>query len=121
MLLADSGNRSRKLPGSGKEDGIVRGVGQHRHGRLGKRKGAGRILETAGSPSDLKSQRAVALLSREIDAIASLREMDIQQTAVLEAKYARAGRIREIELIWARASAGRLRSRSVSLYIPKGE
>ena len=30
-----SGNRSRKLPGSLKEDGIVRGVGRHSHRRLG--------------------------------------------------------------------------------------
>ena len=53
---------------------------------------AGRILETAGSTSDLKSHwYSGPRMSREIDAIASLREIDLQQTSVLEAKYARAG------------------------------
>ena len=36
----------------------------------------------------VKSQRAVGVKSRKVDAIVSLRELDIQQTAVLEAKYA---------------------------------
>ena len=30
-------------------------------------------------------------MCREIDAIASFREIDLQQTSILEAKYARAG------------------------------
>ena len=73
-----SGNRSRKLPGIGKEDRVVKGVGQHRQVRLGQRKDAGRILETAGSTSDLEGQSALCLSSREIDAILSLREIDLQ-------------------------------------------
>ena len=118
---ADSGNRSRVLPGSGKEDGIARGVGQHCLHCFGKRKGTGRILETAGSPGDLKSHGALGLISREIDAIASLREIDIQQTAILEAKYAPAGQLLEIELICARASAGRRRRICDGSYITNGE
>ena len=78
LLLADSGNRSGKLPGIGKEDRIVQGVGQHWHRRLGKRKGTGRILETAGSPGDLESQSAMALVSREIYAIVPVRETELQ-------------------------------------------
>ena len=78
LLPGHSGNRSRKFARSGKKDGVARGVGQHRHHRLGQRKDAGRILETAGSTSDLKSHSTVALLSREIYAIGSLREIDLQ-------------------------------------------
>ena len=77
-LSGYSGDRSRKLPSSGKEDRVVKGVGQHRHHRLGQRKGAGRILKTAGSASDLEGQSAVRLPSREIYAIFSLREIDLQ-------------------------------------------
>ena len=45
-----SGDRSLKLPRSGKEGRVVKGVGQHRHHRLGQRKGAGRILERPVPP-----------------------------------------------------------------------
>ena len=65
-------------PVRGKKDGVVRGIGQHREHRLGQSKYAGRILETAGSTSDLKSHRTVALLGREIYAIVSLRHIDLQ-------------------------------------------
>jgi hypothetical protein len=77
-LSGYSGDRSRKLPSSGKEDRVVKGVGQYRHHRLGQRKDAGRILETASSTSDLKGQSTVCLPSREIYAITSLREIDLQ-------------------------------------------
>ena len=77
-LFGYSGDRSRNLSRSGKEDRIVIGVGQHRHHCLGQRKEAGRILETAGSTSDLKVQNTVCLKSREIDAIGFLRETDLQ-------------------------------------------
>ena len=77
-LSGYSGDRSRKLSRRGKEDRVVKGVGQHRHHLLGQRKGAGRILETAGSTSDLKGQSTVCLPSREIYAIFSLREIDLQ-------------------------------------------
>jgi hypothetical protein len=90
-LSGYSGDRSRKLSRSGKEDRVVKGVGQHRHHRLGQRKDAGRILETAGSTSDLKGQSTVCLPSREIDAIASLRKVGLQLTPILKAKYARTG------------------------------
>ena len=36
------------------------------------------MLETAGSTSDLKSHSTVALLGHEIDAIVSLRQIDLQ-------------------------------------------
>jgi len=78
LLYGPSGNRSRKLPGNGKEDGIVRGVGQDRRHRLGQRNDAGRTLETAGSTSDLKSPNTEGLQRREIYAIASLRETNLQ-------------------------------------------
>ena len=39
---------------------------------------AGCILETTGSTSDLKSPGTVGLQSHEIDAIVSLRELDLQ-------------------------------------------
>ena len=77
LFNVHSGNRSRKLPRFGKEDGVVRSVGQHRVRRLGQRQDAGRILETAGSTVDLKSQRAVAHQLHEIYAIASLRQIDL--------------------------------------------
>ena len=73
-----SEDRSRKFARSGKKDGVVRGVGQHRDHRLSQSKNAGRICETAGSTSDLKSHNTVALLGREIYAIGSLRQMDLQ-------------------------------------------
>ena len=104
--MSDSGNRSRKLTGGRKVDGVVEGVGDHCHHGLGKQEGTGRILETVGSPGDFKTQSAVCLIRHYIDAIASLGELDIQQTAILEAKDAGAGRFQEIEIIWARASAG---------------
>jgi len=85
-----SGDRSRKFASTRKKDGVVYGVGQDRDVRLGQRKGAGRILETASSTSDLKSQSTVALLGHEIYAIGSLSHTDHQETAILEAKYARA-------------------------------
>ena len=44
----------------------------------GQRKDAGRILETAGSTSDLIGKSTVCLQSGEIYAIASLREIDLQ-------------------------------------------
>ncbi len=78
LLWGHSENRPRKLPRIRKKDGVVRGVRQHREHRLGQRKGARRILETAGSTNDLKSHSTVALLSREIYAIGSLRESDFQ-------------------------------------------
>ena len=118
---ADSGNRSRVLSGCGKQDGIAQGVGQYCHHCFGKRKGTGRILETAGSPGDLKSHSAVGLIGHEIYAVASLREIDTQQTAVLEAKYAPAGRLLKIEQSWARASAGRGRRICNGSYITNGE
>ena len=71
-------DRSRNLPRSGKEDRVVKDVGQHRYHRLGQRKGASRILETPGSTSDLKVQNTVCVPSREINAICFLREADIQ-------------------------------------------
>ena len=77
-LSAYSGDRSGKFTRTRKKDGITKGVGQDRDVRLVQRKGAGRILETAGSTSDLKSQNTVGLLGREIDAIGSLREIDLQ-------------------------------------------
>ena len=77
-LSGYSGDRSRNLPRSGEEDRVVKDVGQHRHHRLGQRKDAGRIPETAGSTSDLKGHSTVCLPSREIYAIASLREIDLQ-------------------------------------------
>jgi len=73
-----SGNRSRKLPSLVKKDGVVKVVGQHRHCRLCVRKGAGRILETAGPTSDLEGQSTVALIRHEIYAIVSVREFDVQ-------------------------------------------
>src|SRR5271157_4296535 len=73
-----SGHRSRKLPRFGKEDGVVKGVGQDRQRRLGQRKDAGRILETAGSTVDLKGQSTVTHHMHEIYAITSLREIDLQ-------------------------------------------
>jgi hypothetical protein len=77
-LSGYSGDRSRKLPRIGKKDRVVKGVGQHRQVRLGQRKIPGRILETAGSTSDLKGKSTVCHQSREIYAIASLREIDLQ-------------------------------------------
>ena len=50
----------------------------HRQRRLGKRKDAGRILETAGSTCDLKGHSTVAHQMDEIYAIPSLREIDLQ-------------------------------------------
>jgi hypothetical protein len=88
-LFGNSGDDSRKLPRSGIEDRLAKGVGQHRHHSLGQRKVAGRILETAGSTSDLKGQSTVCLPRREIDAIASLRKIGLQLTPILKAKYAR--------------------------------
>ena len=77
-ISAYSGDRSGKFARTRKKDGVTKGVGQDRDVRLVQRKGAGRILETAGSTSDLKSQSTVGLLGREIDAIGSLREIDLQ-------------------------------------------
>src|ERR1700722_4448867 len=88
-LFGYSGDCSRKLPRSGIEYRLAKGVGQHRHHGLGQRKVAGRILETAGSTSDLKGQSTVCLPRREIDAIASLRKIGPQLTPILKAKYAR--------------------------------
>ena len=113
LLLADSGNRSSKFAGSVKEDGISRRVGQQGYCGLGIRKGAGCILETAGAPRDLKSQSAVAHIGHEINAIATLHELNIQQTAVLEAKYATACQIREKEQIGTRTTAGWRPSRRI--------
>src|SRR5262249_3838559 len=106
-----SEDRSRNLPGFRKKHGNVKGVGQKRPRRLGIRKRAGRIVETAGSACNVQSQCTVALLGHEIDAIASLREFERQQTSVLEAKYARAGCPWNVDLSWARAGDGRLRRR----------
>jgi len=78
LLRGHPGNRSRKLPRSRKKDRRVRGIGQHRQHRLGQRKGAGRILETTGSTSDLESHRTAGLPNGEIYAIGSLREIDAQ-------------------------------------------
>ena len=78
LLFGHSGHRSRKLPRFGKEDGVVKGVSQDRVRRLGQRKDAGRILETAGSTVDLKGQRTVTHHMHEIDAITSLRQIDPQ-------------------------------------------
>ena len=64
-------DRSRDLPRFRDVHGIVKGVGQDRLRRLGIRKSAGCIVETARSTGNLKSQSTVALLSHEIDAIAS--------------------------------------------------
>ena len=54
---------------------VVRQDWHHRHGQ---RKGAGRILETTGSTGDLKDPNTESLVSQEIDAIASPREVDRQ-------------------------------------------
>jgi hypothetical protein len=77
-LSVNSIDRSRNLPRIGKEDRVLRGVGQNRQVSLRQRKGAGRVLETAGSTDDLKGESTVSLQSREIYAIASLREIDLQ-------------------------------------------
>jgi hypothetical protein len=120
-LSGNPGDRSRRLPRIGKKDRLLKGVGQHRQVCLGQRKDSGRILEAAGSTSDLKGKSTVCLESREIYAIASLCEIDLQQTPIQEAKYARAGNTWKIKLIWARAGAGRLRSSIASPDITKGE
>jgi len=57
------------------------------------------MLEPAGPTDDLKRQGTVGLSSGQIYAVPSLREIDFQQTAILEAKHARAGQFREKELI----------------------
>ena len=79
------------------------------------------MLETTGSTSDLKGKSTVCLGSREIYAIAPLREIDLQQTPIQEAKYSRAGNTWKIKLICARAGAGRLRRSFASPDITKGE
>ena len=63
----------------------------------------------------------MCLLSSEIDAIASVREIDLQYTPILEAKYAPASHTWEKELLWARAGTGLLRSSCDSPDIAKGE
>src|SRR4029077_18797273 len=78
LLRGHSRNRSAKFARRDKKDGIVRGVGQHRQHRLGQSEDAGRVLETTGSTSDLKSHSTVGLPNREIDAIACWRESDLQ-------------------------------------------
>lgn len=121
LLLADSGDRSRKLPGSGIEDGIAKGVGQHWQRRLSHRKGTGCILEMAGSSGDLKRQDTMRLSNREIYAIASLCEIEVQQTAVVEANHAPTDRFREMEEIGTRACAGRRRRIGQRSYVADGE
>jgi hypothetical protein len=78
LLFGDSGHRSRKLPRFGKEDGVVECVSQDWVRRLSQCKDAGRIPKTAGSTADLKGQSAVTHHLHEIDAIASLRQIDLQ-------------------------------------------
>jgi hypothetical protein len=116
-----SRNRSGEFARRGKEDWVASGVGQHRQHRLGQSKDAGRILETAGSANDLKGQSTLGLIRREIDAIASFREIDLQQAPVKEPKQAGAGYIWKIELGGARTSAGRLRRSDAGLDQSKRE
>ena len=73
-----SEERSRNLPRFRKIHGVVKGVGQDRLRRLNIRKSAGGIVETARSTCNVQSQSTVALLSHEIDAIASLCEFNRQ-------------------------------------------
>jgi hypothetical protein len=56
-------------------------------------------METAGPTGDLKRHATVGHSSAEIYAVSSLREIDFQQTAILEPKNARAGQFREKDLI----------------------
>jgi len=78
IVAGHSGDRSRQFARLGKKDGVAKGIDQHRPHRLGQRKDAGRILERAGSTSDLKSHSTVALLGHEIYAIGSLGDIDVQ-------------------------------------------
>ena len=66
-------------------------------------------LGDIGMAGDFKSESTVGLIRREIYAIVSLREIEIQQTAVLESKHAPADKLLQIELICARATAARRR------------
>ena len=106
--VASSGNRSRKLPCLRKKDGVARGIAQYGRRRLSKGQDAGGPLETAGSAGDLEGQSTLGLIRREIDAIASVREIDLQQAPVKEAKQTGAGYILKIDLGRARASGGLL-------------
>ena len=108
--VASSGNRSREFPCLRKKDGIARGIGQYGRRRFCKGKDAGGPMETARAAGDLEGQRTLGLIRREIDAIASARKSDHQQTPVNEAEQAPAGHILKINLARARASGGRLRS-----------
>ena len=89
--VASSGNRSLKLPCLRKKDGVVQGVAQYGRRCLGKGQDAGGPFETACSAGDLEGQSTQGLIRREIDAIASVREIDNQQAPVNEAKQAGAG------------------------------
>ena len=54
LRRAHSGNVSRNLARLGSKDHVAGGIGQNRRPYLGIRKGAGCILEAAGSASDLQ-------------------------------------------------------------------
>jgi hypothetical protein len=79
------------------------------------------MREPAGSTSDLKRQSAVCQSGGEIDAVLSLRETDVQQAAILEAKYAPAGQFRKEELICTCARARRPGIIGDRSYKPNGE
>src|SRR5262249_19655856 len=121
LLQGYSGDRSRKLAGSGEKDRVVGGVRQHGHHCFGQRNSAGRTLETTRATGDLKGHRTLGLQGREIDAVLSVHETDLQQASVLKAKHARAQGTRKIELSRTRASAGRLRKSGDRSHIAKGE
>jgi hypothetical protein len=76
LLGGHSGNRSRKFACHGKKMGVVSGIDYHRDRYVCQRKGAGRILETAGSTCNSISRCKVALHGCEIYAAGSLREID---------------------------------------------
>src|SRR5215831_18161554 len=81
-----------------KFDAVIGGEHHWRQRRV-QRKGAGCTLETPGSTCDLIGHGKVAHRSREIreiDAIGSPRDPDLQETSIWEAKYAPAARNREI-------------------------
>jgi hypothetical protein len=103
---------ARKLAGLSKKDRVrwFRSIAQYGGRPLGRRKDAGDPLEATGYAGDLEGQSAVGLIRREIDAIASVGEIDLQQTPVKEAKQAGTSHIGKIELGRAGASGGRLRS-----------
>lgn len=121
-LPRHSRNDSGNFAGRGEEDRVACGVCKHPHHRLGQSKDAGRVYKTAGAASDFENQSTQALLGDKIYAIVSLRQVDMQETTVLEAENGRAGRSQKMKLSRARAAAGlRLGRSRFGAYITKGE